>query len=237
MRCLILSVLIGLGVLPALSKDLVIFRTGDEYTGSISEITPKEITFKPDILIDAENVVEQNGVVKLDPAQLYLVKIEGRGNYYFNSDGKRMLGEMQDRPDDVDAIYLLSGREILSYRTVFSGDKILAQTQKKKFLKKSAQETEILAQDIFFIRYKDGRREFFNELEVKQIEEEQPAPEPKQEIKVKLYTTVKGDTLIAIAQKNNVTVDQLKEWNEFPAGYAETKKFPVGEQIMIYVIE
>lgn len=241
MRSYIFLIFVLAGSLSSFCKDVVIFRTGAEYEGDVKDITPKEILFCPYSSATFLDSTARDGLVKLNPKLLYLLRLEGRGNYYFTEDGKRITGEMRKEiSKDADAIYLLSGKEIISYHTVIDRDRVIVQPEKKnkisKLLSKRPIMTEEIAiSDIFFIRYADGKREFFNEL-IPSIIEENTTDKP-QEIKIKFYTVKKGETLADIARKNGVSVEDIKKWNEYPDSYKPSRRLVSGEQIMLYITD
>ena len=89
------------------------------------------------------------------------------------------------------------------------------------------------------VRYKSGMVDVITSLDAPEVKEE---PTPAEEIKkpesepksvVIFHAVAKGENLHKIAEKYNVTPQQIIEWNDLPAKTSISKQLTVGMQLMI----
>ena len=237
MRRLTLVILSIFTFLTVLSQDLVIFRNGEEFAGHVSQLSNKEIVFSPSQKGTIMGQQSPDGKLRIDPKNLYMIKLKSRGNYYFLRDGNRISGEDHDIPRGVDVIYLIKGGEIFSYKTNLSLNNLLY-IPNKKLVNDPTAFLEVPLSEVFFIKYKDGTREIFNDLSTPvepQVEKKTTSGDDEKKLKVVFCTSKAGQSLNDIAQEYNVSAEDIREWNDLPESYSLSKKLKAGVQFMIYV--
>ena len=92
---------------------------------------------------------------------------------------------------------------------------------------------------VFMIISPDGTSEIVTELDKvpSYTEPEQQTAAARQEelLKVVFHAVRQGETLQAIADRYDVTPEQIVEWNELPATTKAASRLKPGQQLMIYV--
>lgn len=166
-----------------------------------------------------------------------MVYIEKQGNVYLNTDGKRRTGESKRvDPKKYDAIYLVNGAEIGAIDIKMTDSEVSYTTGTLgRFSKGNFKESTIGKSDVFMIRYKSGMVDIITPIDKPQqpeIEPEQTATEPQ--LVVVFHEVKKGDTLEKIATEYNVSVDDLREWNDISKRTKSTGLLSSGMQLMIY---
>lgn len=148
-------------------------------------------------------------------------------------DGKRIIKPSSDIPKDANIIYLVEGGEIPAWNITLGANGVVSYKKEKK----TFEDQHLLASQIFMIKYADDSKDIFNSpLAVAQKQEEaesKPEPEPKPELKVVFHTVKKGETLANIAERYDVTVDDIKEWNELGGALSDQYRPKANTQLMI----
>lgn len=94
------------------------------------------------------------------------------------------------------------------------------------------------------IIYPDGTKEILSDLSKTETQQEESGSNvevatdtvpAKPELKVVFYTTVSGDNLTKIAEKHDVEVDDIREWNELSPSLKPTSPIRKGTQLMLYI--
>lgn len=217
----------------AFSSDHIILRNGRESDVKLIQVNDEKIIFT---LIGDRTKIQRETPSK----DIYMVYLEKQGNIYFSADGKRKTGEPKRiDPKKNDVIYLVSGAEIGAEDIVISEDFIKYKVKKQGFLKSSVNEVSLNKSEVFMVRYKSGMVDVITSLDAPEVKEE---PTPAEEIKkpesepksvVIFHAVAKGENLHKIAEKYNVTPQQIIEWNDLPAKTSISKQLTVGMQLMI----
>lgn len=223
---LLLAIIECFGFLSA--RDHIILRNGQEFDVKLYQITDEKIVF--DYL---------NGIMgarqEVPSSDTYMVYIEKQGNVYLNAEGKRRTGESKRvDPKKYDAIYLINGAEIGAQNikisdndvcyTVGSGIGLLS--------KGNLREYAIDKSDVFMIRYKSGMVDIITPIDKPQND---TGVSTAAEAQLVVFHEVKrGDTLEKVAQEYNVSVENLREWNDISQRTKSTSPLTLGMQLMIY---
>lgn len=223
--------------LQSLALDHIILRNGQELDVKLHQITNENVIYSP----NGNKAVARESIPSKD---VYMVHIEKQGNVYLTQDGKRITGETNRvDPKKFDVIYLVNGGEIAAKSIVLTEDVIkYAPAKKGGILTNLLGSPEINGmqtlqnQDVFMIRYKSGMIDVVTPIDkIEEVVEEVKEEEPQTPQYIVLFHAVtKGQSLKAIAQKYNVTVEQIIEWNELPAKSKPAAPLTVGMQLMIY---
>lgn len=170
-----------------------------------------------------------------------MIKYAKRGNVYIMPDGRRRTGENQELGDnETSIIYTTDYRELVVYNLEIDVDRVHYTRQKATKKNKNPRKFDLQTQDIFMIVYSDGTKEIITDWYAAPetaVEEKKEEPEVKEEpqYKVVLYTTVVGDTLEKVASSHDVSVEDLREWNDLPQSIKSNQRLPKGQQLMLYV--
>lgn len=177
-------------------------------------------------------------------SDVYMIYVDGSGNFYFTPDGKRISGETE-RADSGkhDVVYLTKGGEIACDGVRMTVDCIVYNPVGKRkglsFKKKAMESVELERSEVFMIVYKNGMRDVITPLDkpVQPVIEEkaEPEPEPEPQFRVVMHTVERGETLEKIAKKYGVEPSEIIEWNELPASTKVRNPIRRGTQYMIYV--
>ena len=220
-------------------SDHIILRNGQEFDAKLFQITDEKIIY-------AET--SENGLIQqeLSSKEVYMIYIQKYGNMYFNSEGKRISGETKRanyKKNDI--IYLVKGAEIPAEQVWVSTDKI-RYTQKTKasgfagFIKKGdLVESTFDKSEVFMIRYRNGMRDIITPIDISINEEDTNHGQSKgngsePQFVVVFHAVKKGETLEKIATHYQVTIEQVKEWNDLSCKLKPTAQLAVGTQLMIY---
>lgn len=219
------------------ARDVVILRDGDIFEAKVNQISAKSLIFQ-----NFTNGVKSD---QYPLSEVYMVKYAKRGNVYFMPDGRRMTGEDQTIDYTASIIYTVDYKEIQAFDIVMNIGTV--SYLKKKPTKKDRYPSRytIDAANVFMIIYPDGTKEILSDLssiEKRQDDETVDVPKAvvdtvaaRPELKVIFYTTVSGDNLAKIAEKHNVDVDDIREWNELSPSLKSTSTIRKGTQLMLYV--
>lgn len=220
--------------------DKIIFKDGQTLDAYITQISKEQIQYR---LSSKKN----DALQYIDLTDAYMIKFAKRGNVYITPDGKRVTGENQKLDRNADIIYLVKGGEIQAYNLQVGVDKITYQTAPKAKKGHIPQQQVLAPFQVFMIAYSDGTRDIITdltqpdplryayqvpqEMQVPQEEAEPSAPEKQ----VIFHSVKRGESLSAIAERYNVTIEELKEWNELPKQLKGHAKLQADMQLMIYV--
>ncbi len=231
------TLILFLSFLNGFAFDHIIFRDGREQDAKLYQITNDKIIYSSN---GNRSVIKE----EIPTADVYMVYLEKQGNIYLTPDGKRITGETKRvDPNKLDAIYLVSGAEIgakniriteeaIQYINPSNGgilSNLLAPSGKDEAC-------TIPKSEVFMIRYKSGMVDIITSILPELEEEQQQTEEEEQQPQfiVLFHAVSKGDTLSSVADKYNVTTDQIKEWNELAPKTKETTPLTIGMQLMIY---
>lgn len=216
-------------------NDLIMLRDGSQVEAKIQQISGKVVKFK-----------NETSGVKLDELPLtdiYMIKYAKRGTMFFTKEGHRKTGEQIEADSKATMIYTTDYREIPAYELEFDVDKLVYRSQKAT--RKNPQPTRhVLAlSQVFMIVYPDGTSETVTELDQPYVPQTVQADETKEteqapaeeQLKVVFHNVKQGDTLAALAEEYDVTVDSIKEWNELGAKIKPTTRLKPGQQLILYV--
>jgi LysM repeat protein len=213
------------------AHDHIILRNGQEYDAKLYQITDEKIVFD---YINGSSSKRQ----EVASSDTYMVYIEKQGNVYLNTDGKRRTGESK-RVDakKYDAIYLINGAEIGALNIKISDSEISYTTGVNTgfFSKGNLKESTINKSEVFMIRYKSGMVDIITPIDKPQpaiVEPQQTAPEPQ--FVVVFHEVKKEDTLEKVAKEYNVSIENLREWNDISQKTKSTSLLTSGMQLMIY---
>ena len=217
-------------------SDHIILRNGQEFDAKLFQITDEKIIY-------AE--ASENGLIQqeLSSKEVYMIYIQKYGNMYFTSEGKRISGETKRanyKKNDI--IYLVKGAEIPAEQVWVSTDKI-KYTQKTKvsgfagLIKKgNSVESTFDKSEVFMIRYRNGMRDIITPIDISEDtnhgQSQDNGSEPQ--FVVVFHAVKKGETLEKIATHYQVTIGQVKEWNDLSSKLKPTAQLAVGTQLMIY---
>lgn len=223
-------------------SDHLILRNGQEFDVKLLQITDEKIIYANSM----NSMVLQQEVMSKD---VYMVYIEKYGNLYFSADGKRTTGETERAEyKKKDVVYLVQGAEIPADNVLVTTDEIRCTIKSKGFRipgiigKSNHEEIVLNKSDVFMIRYRNGMRDIITKIDVpeevvekQETVEETPTDSNEQpEYTVVFHSVIKGETLKEIADRFNVTVQQVIEWNELSKYAKSTTQLTEGTQLMIY---
>jgi LysM repeat protein len=212
------------------AHDHIILRNGQECDVKLYQITDQKIAFD---YVHGESGARQEIASK----DTYMVYIEKQGNIYLTTEGKRRTGEPKRvDPKKFDVIYLIKGAEIGAQNIKIS-DNAISYTERVKagiLGKGESKEYNLDPSDVFMIRYKSGMVDI-----ITPIDQPEPTPEPEAtsaepQLVVVFHEVKRGDTLEKVAKTYNVTVEDLRDWNDISQKTKSTGLLSVGMQLMIY---
>lgn len=205
------------------------------------------------VMVNGDKLIYRASEKPTDPEQemelkdIYMIHYKTRGNVYIKEDGKRVNGERQERHNNADLIYLVQGREIVAYNVQVIGDDVTYQEKQKSKKKNLFAPTKLVpgasftTAEVFMIKYADGTREIITPLkEEEKVEEkvEQPVdtlPDEPEQLVVVYHNASGTETLLSIAQKYDVTVTDIRQWNDIPAKIKNGARLKKGMQLMLYI--
>lgn len=236
-RTIVTSLLIIPIFCQAMALDHIIFRDGHELDVKLNQITNDKITFSNG---GSRSVLPE----EVPTGDVYMVYLEKQGNIYLTPDGKRITGETKRvDPKKFDAIYLVSGGEIGAKNIRISEDAIQYCNAGNggilSNLLVSSGKDEVYTipkSEVFMIRYKSGMVDIITSILPEPEEEQQQTEEEELQPQfiVLFYEVTKGDTLNSVAEKYNVSTDQIKEWNDLSPKTKVNTPLTTGMQLMIY---
>lgn len=221
--------LVGLTSLESNAQDFVILANGEEIECKLNSVSDESIQ----IAITRRSGLKKHTMTETYPLnEVYMIKGGKRGTTFI-VDGKRIIKPSSDIPKDANIIYLLEGGEIPAWNITLGANGVVSYKKEKK----TFEDQHLLASQIFMIKYADDSKDIFNSpLAVAQKKEEaesKPEPESKPELKVVFHTVKKGETLAGIAKRYDVTVDDIKEWNELGGALSDQYRPKANMQLMI----
>lgn len=215
------------------SHDWIVLRDGNIIEAKVQGLSTK--------VVDFQNLTNKVKSDQLPLSDIYMIKYAKRGNVYIMPDCRRRSGENQELGDSETSIIFTSDyRELVVYNLEIDVDRVYYTRQKATKKNKNPRKFDLQTQDIFMIVYSDGTKEIITDWNATPTavveapkQEQQEKEEPQ--YKVVLYTTVVGDTLEKVADKHDVSVEDLREWNDMPSSFKSTQRLPKGQQLMLYV--
>lgn len=237
MRYLVSTIVLLCCVLGVTAKDVIMLRNGLELEVNIVQVGNDKIVYKD---TKGKNATEQF----LDVEDVYMISYEKRGIVYITQDGKRVSEDAESLKTIARAsswVYLVKGKIYPANDIRFSENEI----EFKRLRGKEFSSMIFNKSDVFLIKYSDGTKDIITEFKPK--EEEQPKmvveqkpevqpEEPIEDVQQVIFHNVKsGDTLAKLAKRYNVTVEDIKEWNELPAKLKSTARLQTDMQLMLYV--
>lgn len=234
---LIVIFFVSIFSLQGFSLDHIILRNGQEFDVKLHQITNDNVVYSP----YGSNAIARESIPTKD---VYMVYIEKQGNVYLTKDGKRVTGE-PNRVDSkkYDVIYLINGGEIGAKSIILTEDEIkYAPAKRSSLLANLLGAPEIDGvqtlenQEVFMIRYKSGMIDVITPIDkleepIEEVVEEEPQTP---QYTVLFHAVTRGQNLNTIAEKYNVTVTQIIEWNDLPQKSKPTAPLTTGMQLMIY---
>lgn len=230
-----------LSLLAFAGSDHIILRDGTEADVKLYQVTDRKVVYS---LSKKENA----GRKEIPSSDVYMVYIEKQGNIYFDRNGQRTTGESAKvDPRKSDTIYLIEGAEIPAENIRISSDHVHFSVSKKRSglsglkdlfsgNRNESDESSISKDKVFMIRYRSGMIDIITpiDLPVEPEVTEAPDTEPEPEFKVVFHSVEAGETLTSIAEKYNVTPEQIMEWNDLPARHGKKVRLKTDMQLMIY---
>lgn len=222
--------LVGLTSLESNAQDFVILANGEEIECKLNSVSDESIQ----IAITRRSGLKKHTMTETYPLnEVYMIKGGKRGTTFI-VDGKRIIKPSSDIPKDANIIYLLEGGEIPAWNITLGANGVVSYKKEKK----TFEDQHLLASQIFMIKYADDSKDIFNSpLAVAQKKaaeaEAKPEPEPKPELKVVFHTVKKGETLAKIAERYDVSVDDIKEWNDLGGALSDQYRPKANTQLMI----
>lgn len=224
------------------AKDRIMLRSGLEMSVKVVQVGNEQIIYKES---DDEDASEQ----ALDIKDVYMISYETRGIVYITQDGKRVSEDATAmnwlKEDAPQWVYLVEGKIYPAYNLQILEDQIVFDRivgKKKGFLssKKEMASMALKKEEVFLIKYRDGSKDIITEFKPKETQKEPEsvveAEEPQEEEQQVIFHNVKsGDTLAKLAKRYNVTVEDIKEWNDLPEKLKPTARLQADMQLMLYV--
>lgn len=249
MKNLICFILLSCCALGVAAKDLVMLRNGLELQVYVVQVGNDKVVYKNSNKGDATSEL-------IDVKDVYMIFYEKRGIVYFTLEGKRVSEDiittkLLKKKDDAPAkVYLMKGKIIPAYNLQILENQIVFDrvvTIKRSFLssKKEMSRMELHKDEVFLIKYKDGTKDIITEFASKEdskVDDSEVANEEsnnekseEKELQVVFHNVKSGDTLAKLAKRYNVTVDEIKEWNDLPEKLKPTARLQNDMQLMLYV--
>ncbi len=236
MRYLISSIVLLLCALSVTAKDIIMLRNGLEKEVYVVQVGNDKIVYKES---KGKNATEEF----LNLEDVYMISYEKRGIVYITQDGKRVSEDAESmkalKKKASSWVYLVKGKIYPAYNLKISENEI----EFKRLSGKDFSSMIFNKNDIFLIRYSDGTKDIITEFKPKEVAKsviEEPLEikpeEPVEDVQQVIFHNVKsGDTLAKLAKRYNVTVEEIKEWNELPAKLKPTARLQTDMQLMLYV--
>lgn len=227
----VLLILMLVNVTIGYADDFIILKNGDELSGKVSKISDKEVSLS----VKSGGLFRQSSEEQTIPtSQIYMVKSDKRGTTFF-IDGKRVIRETIKPDKSADYIYLVAGGEIPAWQ--LNLDNGIISFQKDKTKKRAMSNIGAYpVEEVFMVRYNDGSKDIFTDLDAvsntSNVKSDNGNNAP---LKVVFHDVLRGETLGSIAEKYGVEVEQIKQWNEFPAHFNPGTSLKVGSQLILQV--
>lgn len=214
------------------ASDKIIFRDGQIEEVTIDQISDQQLRFR-----SKHNKKVQQAVPTKD---VYMYYIEAYGNTYVTPDGKRFSGEEKGAGDNIDVIYLVTGKEIGVETITRFPDSISYVENKKRKKKDPVVKINLDNSQVFMIRYRNGMTELITPLVSLQdvpeeAQEEKPQEEAAPQYSVVFHEVKKWDTLEKLSKMYGVSPQDIRDWNDIPANLSVKNQLEVGTNLMIYV--
>lgn len=170
-----------------------------------------------------------------------MVKFDSRGNIYIDENGYRITGENQQLPRLVDIVYLIDHQELPAYNLKITSTTVSFSTKKpgKKVI--PILDAVYPRNKVFKIKYKDGTMDVITSLD-KQIPKSRiqekatnVEPQPEPEYQVVFHVVGKKETIKSVADKYEVSAQDLMQWNEIPTDTPQSSLLTPNQQLMIYI--
>lgn len=210
----------------------IILRDGTILDAKVQQITQNSVKFN-----------NLTAGIKLDEVPLkdvYMVKSGKRGNLFFTQGGRRKTGEVNDIDPKATIIYTTDYRELPVFTLEYDMDKIIYTTslpdrQNPQPLRKTLPQSLV-----FLIVYPDGTSDILFDMNQEQpyqtaSELQSAKAEQQDELKVVFHTVKQGETLAALAERYDVAIADIREWNELKPTVKDTAPLKPGQQLMLYV--
>ena len=237
MRYLISSIVLLFCALSVTAKDIIMLRNGLEKEVYVVQVGNDKIVYKAS---KGKKAIEQF----LNLEDVYMIFYEKRGIVYITQDGKRVSEDAESlkalgKKKVSSWVYLVKGKIYPAYDLRISEDAI----EFKRLSGKDFSSMIFNKNDVFLIKYSDGTKDIITEFKPKEAPKpaiiktpEVKPEEPVEDVQQVIFHNVKsGDTLAKLAKRYNVTVEEIKEWNELPAKLKPTARLQTDMQLMLYV--
>lgn len=230
MRAFIFFAFLSIFTIVCKAEDLVVTREGIEYKGKLILVSEKEIVIK------LKNGIFHSGDSNSIPAdQVYMIKTDKRGTIFFNRQRERLVIPTKDIGKNADIIYLVDGGEISGWNLGMENGIVTYQKDPKQ---KRAMSNigAIPTEEIFMIKYNDGSKDILTDI-TKEQESNLLIPQSvgEHKLKVIIYNVENGDTLGLVADKFNVDMDSIIEWNDLSSHANRNTKLASGLKLMIQI--
>lgn len=204
------------------AEDVVILRTGEHVYGKLRKMTVTTVSFE-----------SRKTMFEYPLKDVYAVKSDSRGDIFYNMKGERISRPANNEGRGADRIYLIDGEEIIGWKTAISG-KTVSYQDSRETKKNRPRVVEIPVEKVFMINYFDGTKEIVNDITT-MIEEDSETKEKESPLKVVFHDVVRGESVVSVAEKYNVSVSDLREWNDLSPKIKDNVPLTPGRQFMIYV--
>lgn len=231
LRILILVLTVICSATSALAEDILLLRNGEEARGKLELVSDKEVAFS----VKSGNFFSQQSERVVVPAtDVYMIKTDKRGTIFFDREYKRKSTETQKHDKSADLIYLADGGEIPAW-SISIANGVLSYQKDKKKVRAMSNIGAIRTEEVFMVKYSDGSKDLFTDISAGSDKNAKSAADSEENVKIKvvMYNVQTGENLGAIAQKFNVSVAEIKEWNDLPVKYNDISKPVAGTQLMI----
>lgn len=221
------------------SNDRIIFRDGRIEEVEIDQVSDVQLRYR-----SKHNKKVQQSVRTKD---VYMYTIDSYGNTYVTKEGKRFSGEVKPVGNNVDVIYLVSGKEI-GVESITRYPDAISYVEKRSGKKNKKEALPVVNLDnsqVFMICFKNGMTELVTPLDLpeevveedskKEDEVAQEEQDQSPQYTVVFHEVKKGDTIAKVAEKYGVSEAGIREWNEIPSKTKSGAQLKIGTNLMIYV--
>lgn len=233
MKKFLLTLITGILACVQSSADTILMRDGIEMNVTVQQLSDTKVMYR---------LNKKDDVKTIPTKDVYMIKFDKRGNVYITPDGKRVTGENQVLPRDADVVYLVKGREFPAYN--LSVEESVVTFLLRKPSKKVIPVAEAYPRcEVFKIKYTDGTVDVItsfddsdglaNNTSEPVVETVEEIPEP--EYQVVFHNVGRNENLKSIASRYDVSIDDIKSWNELSPKMKDNTPIKPGTQIMIYV--
>lgn len=227
-KLFLILLLISFNTLLAKS-DIILLRNGNEITANVNLINDDYVTYQ---------ISKRANVQSIPTKDVYMVKFDSRGNIYINDDGLRITGEKREIPKGVDVVYLVDYKEIPAYNLNVTSSKISFLTHKpnKKII--PLPDAVYQRDEVFKIRYSDGTMDVITSLDKDKmlpVEKQDSNKSLEPQYQVIFHIVGKKERIKDIAEKYNVEVHDIMEWNDIPSETSPNSVLTPNSQLIIYL--